>query len=437
MREIAVLRVSTLSASNSFVIACVGICQCNSPSAIHLPSFVFLVFSCILGYATLACMAGMEPFDPVRGGFEMGRKSMEKNREFSKRMATILNCGALNLAMAIGYRTRLFDVMDGFEGPQTASVIAEAAELNDRYVREWLGVMVTGGIVELSRSASGDDLFHLPREHGDLITRRAGNSNLGVYTQEIPLLTACAIDPVLEGFRTGGGVPYGHYPKFYEFMAELASAKHRAVLVEKFLPSVLGGQLIKRLKRGIRVCDVGCAEGVAVMLMAEAFPSSTFVGMDISEGSIVKARIEASNKGLENVSFLNLDAAFLQGAEDLLNSFDYVTAFDAIHDQTRPLDALINVHSLLKQGGLFSMVDIAASSSLAGNRNHPMGPFLYAVSLMHCMPVGLVDNGAGLGMMWGREAAVEMLNQAGFGTVQVLAIPEDPFNVHFLCKKTS
>jgi len=112
-----------------------------------------------------------------------------------------------------------------------------------------------------------------------------------------------------------------------------------------------------------------------------------------------------------------------------------VTAFDSIHDQTRPLDALINVHAILKQGGLFSMVDIAASSYLSDNRDHPMGPFLYTVSLMHCMPVGLVDGGAGLGMMWGRQGAVKMLNEAGFRMVQVLDIPDDPFNLHFLCKK--
>ena len=367
----------------------------------------------------------------------MDAKSTEKKSEFSERLSTILNYGALNLAMGIGYRTRLFDVMDGFQGPQTASAIAEAAELNDRYVREWLAVMVTGGIVELSQSPSGDDLFRLPREHGDLLTRRAGDSNLGVYTQEIPLLTTCAIEPVLQGFRTGRGVPYFHYPKFYEFMAELANAKHSAVLVEEFLPSVLGGQLIERLKRGMRVCDVGCAQGVAVMLMAEAFPRSTFIGMDISEECIAKARLEASGKGLRNASFLNRDAALIEESRDLLNSFDYVTTFDAVHDQTRPLDALINVHGLLRQEGLFSMVDIAASSSLSGNRDHPMGPFLYTVSLMHCMPVGLVDNGAGLGMMWGREAAVQMLHQAGFENVQVMDIPGDPFNVHFLCRKGS
>ena len=365
----------------------------------------------------------------------MNAISIEDQKEFSKRLTTILNCGALNLAMALGYRTHLFDVMDAFESPQTVSVVAKRAGLNERYVKEWLGVMVSGGIVELSQSSSGDDLFCLPREHADLITRRAGNSNLGVYTQEIPLLTTCAMEAVFHGFSTGEGVTYRHYQAFYEFMAQLANAKHRAVLVDNFLLSIMEGQLVEQLRSGIHVCDLGCAEGIAVMLMAQAFPKSQFMGIDISDESIEKARVEASSKRLRNVSFLNLDAAFLKDKRYLLESFDYVTAFDSIHDQTRPLDALINVHAILKPGGLFSMVDIAASSNLSDNRDHPMGPFLYTVSLMHCMPVGLVDGGAGLGMMWGRQGAVKMLNKAGFRIVQVLDIPDDPFNLHFLCKK--
>ena len=365
----------------------------------------------------------------------MNAISIENQREFSKRLTTILNCGALNLAMALGYRTHLFDVMDAFESPQTVSVVAKRTGLNERYIKEWLGVMVSGGIVELSQSSSGDDLFYLPREHADLITRRAGNSNLGVYTQEIPLLTTCAMEAVFHGFSTGEGVTYRHYQAFYEFMAQLANAKHRAVLVDNFLPSIMEGQLVEQLRGGIHVCDLGCAEGIAVMLMAQAFPKSQFMGIDISDESIEKARVEASSKRLRNVSFLNLDAAFLKDKRYLLESFDYVTAFDSIHDQTRPLDALINVHAILKPGGLFSMVDIAASSNLSDNRDHPMGPFLYTVSLMHCMPVGLVDGGAGLGMMWGRQGAVKMLNKAGFRIVQVLDIPDDPFNLHFLCKK--
>ena len=350
-------------------------------------------------------------------------------------MTDILNYGALNLAMAFGYRTRLFDIMDDIESPNTAAEIAYKAKLDKRYVTEWLGVMVSGGIVVLSQGQEGEDLFLLPKEHADLITRRAGNSNLGLYTQEIPLLTHCAMEPVFQGFQTGEGVDYDHYPRFQSFMAELANAKHREVLVEKFLPSISNNGLVERLKSGIRVCDIGCAEGIAVMLMAEAFPKSEFVGLDISEEVIEQAVKGASDQNLDNVSFLRMDVVDLRSQSEFLGSFDYVTAFDSIHDQTRPMDALTNVHAILKEGGMFSMVDIDASSRLIENKDHPMGPFLYTVSLMHCMPVGLVNGGAGLGMMWGREKAVEMLKQAGFQDVQVLEIPDDPFNLHFLCAK--
>ncbi len=81
------------------------------------------------------------------------------------------------------------------------------------------------------------------------------------------------------------------------------------------------------------------------------------------------------------------------------------------------------------------MIDIDAASQQAGNMDHPMGPFLYTVSLMHCMPVGLFDQGRGLGMMWGREQAVSLLDQAGFRHIQVLEMAHDPFNVHYLCRK--
>ena len=132
---------------------------------------------------------------------------------------------------------------------------------------------------------------------------------------------------------------------------------------------------------------------------------------------------------------MTLDAAFLKDNTELKKCFDYVTAFDAIHDQARPQDVLEGIYFVLAPEGRFSMVDIAARSNLKDNLNHPMGPFLYTVSLMHCMPVGLVDGGSGLGMMWGREKAVEMLKNAGFQKVQVLEMPDDSFNLHFFARK--
>ena len=350
-------------------------------------------------------------------------------------MIDILNYSALNLAMAVGYRTGLFNVLDTFDTPQTLQAIADKADLDPRYLKEWLSVMASGEIVALSSGEDGKNRYHLPKQHADFITRRAGNSNLGVYTQEIPLLTSCAMEAVIEGFTSGNGVTYDHYPQFQAFMSQLADAKHRQVLVDKFLPTVDDGRLIKHLQSGIRVCDLGCAEGVALMLMAEAFPNSKFVGIDISREAIETARSEASRQQLDNLEFVRLDAATLKDNREFKDAFDYVTAFDAVHDQTRPLDVLLGIHHILAPGGMFSMVDIAARSDLADNLDHPMGPFLYTVSLMHCMPVGLVDGGPGLGMMWGREKAVEMLKKAGFKQVQVLEMPEDPFNLHYLSNK--
>lgn len=365
----------------------------------------------------------------------MGAETNSGKKAFSEKMLAILNYGAVNLAMAIGYRTGLFDVMDSLDRPREAVEIAGQAGLDARYVREWLGVMATAEIVELSRAADGRPLFYLPKAHADYITRRSGNNNLGVYTQEIPLLTDCAMEAVIDGFYTGEGVTYDHYPKFQAFMSELADAKHRQVLVDVFLPSIEDGRLVQRLKSGIRVCDLGCAEGVAVMLMARAFPKSRFTGIDISVEAIDTARRETRRQGIENLELVVMDAARIKEEDRLRGAFDYVTAFDAIHDQTRPLEALRGVFHMLAPGGRFSMVDIAAESDIGENLDHPMGPFLYTVSLMHCMPVGLVSGGTGLGMMWGRQKAMKLIAEAGFEDVQLLDIPEDPFNDHYYCRK--
>lgn len=358
-----------------------------------------------------------------------------KKALFQNKLIEILNKGALNLAMGIGYKLGLFDVLDAFDSPVSAARIARQAGLSERYVMEWLGIMATGEVVDLQKSDTGENLFYLPKEHADFITKRSGNNNIGVYTQEIPLLTASVFHQVLDNFTNGQGLSYDHYEHFHAFMAELANAKHRRVLVEQFLPFVDKGNIVKQMQAGIRVCDIGCADGVALLLMAQAFPNSKFVGMDISKTAIDRARKEAAALGVGNAEFLLMDAAILGDKSPYDESFDYVTAFDAIHDQTQPAAVLKGIRNILRPGGIFSMVDITAKTDMAENLQDPMGPFLYTVSLMHCMPVGLWQGGTGLGMMWGREKALQMLKEAGFSEVLVESIPQDPFNDHFLCRK--
>lgn len=366
----------------------------------------------------------------------MTTDSAGKRAAFAGRMLEMMNHCALNTAMCLGYRAGLFEALDGLAAPASCAEVARAAGLAERPVREWLAVMACGGVVELSASPQGEDLFLLPREHADCLTLRAGSDNLGVYTQEMPLLTRCALDEVQQGMATGAGVPYDRYPPFQDWMGQVAAAKHRQVLVDVFLPSVADGEMVRRLTRGVRALDVGCSEGLVSLLMAAAFPRSEFLGIDISEASVKLARAEAARLGLTNARFEVCDAASLAVDADCagrFGQFGYITAFDSVHDQTRPLDALRGVRAVLAEGGMFSMVDIKAETPLAGNVGHPLGTFLYTVSLMHCMQVGLVDGGAGLGTMWGRQKALEMLEEAGFARVEVCDIPTDPFNTHYLC----
>ncbi|MCP4116408.1 MAG: class I SAM-dependent methyltransferase [Desulfobacteraceae bacterium] len=359
---------------------------------------------------------------------------MEKQEQFGQRMMDILNGGALTLAMALGYKHRIFDVMDDLDAPAAPGEIADAAGLSERYLREWLGSMAMGRIVEISTGEAGEPLYHLPKEHAAMLTRRAGDANLGVYAQEMPLLTSCAMEAVSNGFVTGEGVPFSQYPDFQAFMGEISDARHQKLLVDQFVPFVDDGRLLKRLKEGIRVCDLGCGEGVAMNLLAEAFPNSRFLGIDNHELAIAKANADAATLGLSNAEYCVADAAALKDDPGYENRFDYVMAFDAIHDQTRPHEALESVVAILAKGGIFSMVDIAAATDPAGNMDHPLGPFLYTVSLMHCMPVGLNCKGAGLGMMWGREKAVAMLEKAGFEKVDAQSMAHDPYHLHFLCR---
>jgi len=165
--------------------------------------------------------------------------------------------------------------------------------------------------------------------------------------------------------------------------------------------------------------------------MARTFPNSRFVGYDFSEEAIARARAEAEEHGTTNARFEVKDAAALGEKE----RYDLVTTFDAVHDQARPAAVLRGIAEALKSDGVYLMQDIAGSSHLQNNMDHPLGPFLYTISTMHCMTVSLAQGGEGLGTMWGEEKALEMLEEAGFGEVEVKQLPHDFQNSYYIAKK--
>lgn len=343
---------------------------------------------------------------------------------FAEKMLGAVNGAALALMTSIGHRTGLFDVMAGLQ-PSTSAEVASAAGLEERYVREWLGAMTTGGVVEYDAVAG---TYSLPAEHAAFLTRAAAPNNLAVTTQFVAVLGVVE-DQIVDCFKRGGGVPYSAYPRFHAVMAEESAQTVVAGLREFILPLAPG--LVEDLTRGIDVLDVGCGSGRALNYMAKAFPRSWFTGFDFSEEAIEAARREAELQGLTNLRFEVRDVAAL----GLYEQYDLVTAFDTIHDQAQPARVLKCIADALRPEGKLLMQDIRGSSYVQKNLDHPIATFLYTISCMHCMTVSLALGGEGLGAMWGDEKAREMLAVAGFKGVEVRQLPHDFINNFYVATK--
>jgi 2-polyprenyl-3-methyl-5-hydroxy-6-metoxy-1,4-benzoquinol methylase len=343
---------------------------------------------------------------------------------FGERMLGALNDAALILLTSLGQRTGLLDTMAELPS-STSAQIADRAGLQERYVREWLGGMVVSAVVEYDPRVG---TYTLPPEHAAALTRAAGPNNMAAVAAYVPVL-ASVEDEIAERFRAGGGVPYSSYPRLQEVMAEDTGAVFDATLIDATLPLIPG--LVDRLREGMDVGDVGCGAGHAINVMAKEFPSSRFVGYDVSEDGIARARREAKQLDLQNARFELKDLATL----DEPGRYDLITAFDAIHDQAEPAKVLRAVAAALRPEGTFLMVDFAASSKLEDNVDHPLGPTLYMFSVLHCMTVSLAQDGAGLGTVWGEQKAREMLVEAGFGIVDVKRIEGDPFNNYYVARR--
>ena len=345
---------------------------------------------------------------------------------FADKMLGVLNSGALALMTSLGHRSGLFDTMARLP-PGTSRQIAEAAHLHERYVREWLGAMVTGGIVTYDPATQ---TYLLPAEHAASLTRAATTNNMAMFMQYIPLLGAVE-DGILRSFRQGGGVPYAAYPRFQQIMAEESSMTVGAALLDSILP--LAPELTPALQTGINVLDVGCGQGNALTIMARAFPYSRFTGYDFSQAGIATANARAAEHGIDNLRFVCKDAATMEDVEH----YGLITAFDAIHDQAKPREVLRRIARALQPEGVFLMQDIGASSQVDKNIDHPMAPMLYTISCMHCMTVSLALDGEGLGAMWGEEQATELLAEAGLNQVTIHHLAHDIQNSYFVARKAA
>ncbi len=343
--------------------------------------------------------------------------------EFAGRLFELFTGAALSCLIDIGHRTGLFEA--AAEGPGTSAELASRAGLEERYVREWLGAMVTAGIFEYEPSVTS---YWLPREHAACLTGDRVENLAPVAL--LTTILARHVDGVTEAFRRGGGVPYDEFaPEIHDVMEALWGPTYRDLLVPAIVPLAPG--LAERLTAGARVADVACGTGSALVALAASYPASRFVGYDLDADAIARASGKAAVRGVTNVRFEQCDAAELTVVEP----FDAVFVFNALHDQAAPDRVLERIRDALVPGGVLLMDEPRVSSSLEDNVGNPLAPFTYAVSTLHCLTVSLAVGGAGLGTAWGEQVACRMLADAGFDDVEVHDAPGDPGNAVFVTRK--
>ena len=221
----------------------------------------------------------------------------DTTEEFAERMVERSTVPAWPSCCSIGHQTKLFDTLAVLP-PATSAQIADAAGLNERYVREWLGGVVANRVVEYDPATQ---TYSLPRERGAVLTRAAGPDNLSRVAQLISLFGEVE-QKIIGCFHNGGGLPYSDYPRFHKLMAEESGEVFDTALVDTILPLVDG--LPDRLRAGADVADIGCGSGHAINVMAQAFPASRYTGIDFSDEGLAVGAAEASSLGLTNATFV-------------------------------------------------------------------------------------------------------------------------------------
>ncbi len=330
----------------------------------------------------------------------------------------LLSSAALTHALAIGCRTKLIDHLS--DQPISYETLAENTCLHERYVKEWLGAMVCGGIVHYKKEQSRYCL-------SDWLTSYLGGKKPSIFFTQSMMLThyASLEDSLVSAMRQGTGIPYEKYgEKFYSIITEIWKPIYDTHLTSGFLDK--DKEIINKMKSGSNVLEIGCGRGNTLHQLGEKFPLSQFTGVELSVESIRYANKRKKTSG--NVHFRVDDAHEVDYTE-----FDIVIAFDTVHDLRNPMAVLQKISRSIRDSGIFIMLEFNLYSYLENNIGNPYSVLYYVFSLMHCIPVSFSNNGAGLGATWGREETNKMLTKAGFSSVKMLDTPRIQ-NCLYVCR---
>lgn len=339
-----------------------------------------------------------------------------KLEQFLDRVVTDLGATASAALVRLGDRLGLYRALAG-AGPLTPAELATRTGCAERYVHEWLNNQAAGGYLTYD-PVSGR--YELPEEQA-LVLADDDSPVLMLGGFDLIATYFADEDRLVEAFRTGGGVGWHeHDSRLFPATERFFRPLYNGNLVGSWIPALEGVE--ERLRAGIRVADVGCGYGTSTIVLAQAYPNSTFVGIDVHDGSIAAARKAAADGGVaDRVSFEVATATTFEG------TYDLVCHFDSLHDMGDPVGAAAHVARVLAPGGTWMLVEPRAGDRIEDNLN-PVGRLYYAGSTFLCTPSALAqDGGYALGNQVGEARWRELLADAGFGRVRLAAAT--PFNI--------
>ena len=337
---------------------------------------------------------------------------------FAQQVAGLVTGGAATAMMVVGDRLGLYAEL-ATSGPVTSTQLAARTGCAERHLREWLAQQAATGILDHDPA---ERTFHLPPERAAVL---AGDDSPASMIGAAPLVTGLhrGIDRLVDAYRSGAGIPWGEQDEaIFEATERFFRTGYRSFLLPQWLPALDGVE--EKLTRGIDVLDVGCGRGAPLLLMAQAFPASRFLGIDIHAGSVAVARQRIAEAGFADR--IEVEVNHCLGYPQ--RGYDLITFYDVLHDLGDPTASAAYARDALAADGTVMVVEPRAGNDLTETlETIPMAALNYAASAFLCTPNALSQpGGVALGSQAGAEAVCQVLSDAGFGRVRRAA--DSPFH---------
>jgi SAM-dependent methyltransferase len=368
-----------------------------------------------------------------------GQEANQKNALDQNKIQKFMNKAVADIAgsstamlVIIGERLGLYRAMARTNSPISVKELADKTGTVERLVSEWLANQVASGYVEYD---SISRKYRLPPEHALVLA----DENSPVYLQGIlKAIKSYFKDEeeflkMFRGERTFSWMDHNHF--MAEGFAEFFKSGYIGNLINSWIPAVDNGNVLQKLKKGAKVADVGCGFGITTLMMAKAYPNSTFTGFDFHKESIEKANESAKKENINNVKFEVSSASDFPGS-----GYDFVTFFDCLHDMGDPVGALTHTINVIKKvdggrgdtsSGTCMIAEPFAQNELENNVN-PVASTFYAASTLICVPNSLAFNGPALGAQAGEKRIKDVAMKSGFSHFK--KVLETPLNIVYEVK---